>query len=200
MSNKYLIAIVGIPVLIIGLIIFSYFWNKKEAAPTHSFSPIASISSSFSPSPIIYTTFSSPKADFTFEYPNTWVYDEKADPNNAKATEWGFYMSPKKNPESLIFGMGSPMTEIVDFCSINGMTSKLATYKTNDPNTYITYEQCGDTQIGHVYIYWQKGEKFSNARDIKDIYQVSLINFYFNPALPEGSEIAQHIAQSIKIK
>ena len=45
---------------------------------------------------IAYTTFSSPKADFTFEYPDTWVYEEKTDPYNPNATGWNFYSNTEE--------------------------------------------------------------------------------------------------------
>lgn len=147
---------------------------------------------------ITYKTFSSPKADFAFEYPSTWVYDEKIDPENPNITGWNFYIDPNDKTEIPIFAVVSPMTEWVDFCSggrssIPNALASVNIYKTNDPETYVTYEKCG-------YIYWQKGKKIFNADDIKDIHQVNLIKFYFNPDFPAENNIAQHIVQSIKIK
>jgi hypothetical protein len=150
---------------------------------------------------IAYKTFSSPKADFTFEYPDTWVYDEKTDLYNPNATSWIFYTSEKEKFEMPILAAISPLTEVVDFCSIGYKGAKtsyqLNTFPTNDPETFITYEQCGG-EYGGAYIYWQKGEYFANASLINDIHKINLMNFYSGSK--EGVEIARHIAQSIKIK
>jgi hypothetical protein len=211
-KNKYIIIAI-ILIFGIGAGTLGYFQYKKNINPNPSVSPTASAIPSNSPTPsaepqnnnITYTTFSSPKTDFTFEYPNTWVYDEKPDPYNAKSTDWSFYNNPNNKTGMPVFAVISPLTEIVDFCSAKGMAevrqfSKIAIYKTNDPRTYITYEQCGNIREGHAYIYWQKGKRFSDANDIKNILQVNLISFYFTPDLLKGSEISQHVAQSIKIK
>jgi len=165
---------------------------------------------------ITYTTFSSPKANFEFEYPDTWMYDEKTDPYNQDATNWGFYLRSKKKPRSLILAVTSPLSEIVDFCSGGPLTAKgwpygfvLSVFPTNDPDTFITYEQCGDVrykQNGEGYIYWQKGKYFANASKIKDIHNINLMLYYSNSSdffadgNKESAEIAKHIAQSIKIK
>lgn len=203
-------------IFIIGGAILTYLWNKKEekviVSPTNSPTPTVSVSPSPTPSltPIItpvaitYTTFSSAKANFTFEYPSTWVYDEKIDPNDAKSTDWDFYSNSDKNYETLILGIVSPLSEVVDFCSGGPQTAKGDTYgftisifPTNDPKTYVTYEQCGD-QNGYGYVYWQKGEYFANSSEIKNIYKISLMKFYSSSE--NGKKIAEHIVKSIKIK
>ena len=90
---------------------------------------------------VTYKTFSSPKADFTFEYPDTWVYEEKTDQYNPNATGWSFYLNSEKIPENLILAVISPLTEIVDFCSNGTRESlyQLNIFSTNDPETFVTY-------------------------------------------------------------
>ncbi len=215
MNNKYTL-ITGILVLLfsIVMVILAYSWNKKEVNPTPSISPTAPTVSSVptsTPTPIVtqnnnitYTTFSSSKADFTFEYPSTWVYDEKTDPYNSKATDWAFYINSNDKTGVPILAVISPMTEVVDFCSGGPATAMgnlysftLSVFPTNDSETFITYEHCGG-EDGSGYIYWQKGKYFANATDIKDIHKVNLMKFYSNSE--EGQKIAKHIAQSIKIR
>lgn len=211
---KYALAVI-ILIFIIGGTVLVCLWNKKEEVvivPVNSPTPTLSVFPSptpittpiITPATITYTAFSSPKANFTFEYPSTWVYDEKIDPNDAKSTDWNFYSNSDKNYETLILGIVSPLSEVVDFCSGGLQTAKGDTYgftisvfPTNDPKTYVTYEQCGD-QNGYGYIYWQKGEYFANSSEIKNIYKISLIKFYSNSE--NGKKIAEHIAKNIKIK
>lgn len=176
-------------------------------------SPIAKDKNQDKNDNIAYTTFSSPKADFTFEYPSDWVYDEDEvstmyDGKEIKTMSWGFYPNLedgyRNRPPYL--AVSYPLDEIVDFCSGGPATAKgdpygftISVFPTNDPETFITYEQsCG-------YIYWQKGKYFANSTDIDidDIYtyqKVNLMKFYSAEEGQDGQEIAQHIAKSIKIK
>lgn len=154
---------------------------------------------------IAYKTFSSPKADFTFEYPSDWVYDEEEIENT---TFWGFYpnMEGDYRNRPPYLAVSSQGYETVDFCSGGPATAKgdpygftISVFPTNDPETFITYEQsCG-------YIYWQKGKYFANSTDINidDIYdKLNIMVFYGLDELDESKveEIGKHIAQSIKIK
>ena len=167
---------------------------------------------------ITYKTFSSPKADFTFEYPDTWVYDEKEierEINNtmASTTFWGFYPNLESGYRNRppYLEVSSPGYEVVDFCSGGPDTAKgdpygftISIFPTNDPKTFITYEQCGvDGGSGDGgYIYWQKGKYFANAIDIDidDFYfKVNIMICHGSDEL-EGQKVAQRIAQSIKIK
>lgn len=212
-KNKYIIIAI-ILIFGVGAGVSGYLKNKNEANPTLSVSPTTSTSSLNSPAPtptsltetgknITYTTFSSPKADFTFEYPNTWVYDEIEVENTIV---WDFYSSPEKNPPSTVLEVHFPTYEGVSFCEIdqNGIKTpspyQPVTFSTNDPKTYITYEYCGTTD----YIYWQKGKRFTSASEIKDIHKTNLMLFYsnssFDSEMKKGMEISQHIAQSIKMK
>lgn len=151
---------------------------------------------------ITYKTFSSPKADFTFEYPSDWVYEERPDAYDPNATGWNFYTSEKEKSGIPIFAVASPLTEVVNLCSDtyrDGINSyKLGTFPTNDSETFATYEQCGEEGYGSIDIYWQKGKYFRNASDIKDILKITYIKFYSNSE--KEIIIARHIAQSIKIK
>lgn len=196
---------------VIGGGVLGYFWSKEKTIPTvPTFSTCPSISSTPTPlkeeicdenDKITYATFSSPEADFTFEYPNSWVYEEETDPKNLKVTGWNFYESLEKKFEIPILAVISPLTEMVDFCSVGYKGTKtpyqLNTFPTNDFETFVTYEQCGG-EYGGAYIYWQKGEYFANASLINNILKINLMNFYSGSE--EGKKIAQHIAQSIKIK
>ncbi len=152
---------------------------------------------------ITYITFSSPKADFTFEYPSTWVYEEKPDSYDPNATDWIFYQNSKKIQDNLILAVISPLTEVVDFCSVGYRSEersyKISIFPTNDPKTFITYEQCGEEEYGSTYIYWQRGEYFRNANDIKDILKIDLM-IYYSGIENNNQKITKHIAQSIKIK
>jgi len=204
-KNRYII-IAAILIFGTGAGILGYLQYKNKIISTSftpSVSPISTPSIESQNNNIIYTKFLSAKADFTFEYPDMWVYDEDKIENTMV---WKFYLNPKKNSESMVFEVHSPTYEGVDFCSGKANVSsggntnvlvKIDTYKTNDSKTYITYEECGGSV---AYIYWQKGERFASADDIKNIYQVNLMLLYFTSDLSEGTSIAQHIAQSIKIK
>ncbi len=162
---------------------------------------------------VIYKTFSSPKANFTFEYPSTWAYDEKEyerEVNNT--TIWGFYPNLEDNYRNRppYLEVSSPAYEVVDFCSGGPDTAKgdpygftISVFPTNDPKTFVTYEQCGaDGGNGDGgYIYWQKGKYFANATDIgiDNIYKVNIMICHGSDEL-KGKKVAQRIAKSIKIK
>lgn len=145
---------------------------------------------------ITYKTFSSPKADFTFEYPDTWIYNEEEIENTSVWTFTG----------DVVLEVHSPSYEVFDSCSgsfyirgIEKTSYQLNTFPTNDPETFVTYEQCG-SEYGSGYIYWQKGEYFANSEDIKDIKKINLIIFDSGIENKKNINIMQHIAQSIKIK
>lgn len=155
---------------------------------------------------ITYTIFSSPKTDFTFEYPNTWTYKE-IDSQNPDSIGWNFYVNAEDKSVPPIVSVAFPLTDWVGFCSkeINppDTLAEVNTYKTNDSTTDVVYEKCGDTKNGFAggYIYWQKGKHLSNANDIKDINKVNLINIsYSGTENKTDVEIMKHIAQSIRIK
>lgn len=150
---------------------------------------------------IVYATFSSPKADFSFEYPNTWTFEEEQIANTAA---WRFYSDSKKEENALI--VYSPMLDATDFCSgsfsqrgIEKNPYQLNTFPTNDPETFVTYERCGKGYPS-TYIYWQKGEYLATSQDIKDIQKINLMKFMAEADNTENTDIAQHIAQSIKVK
>lgn len=171
--------------------------KNKTSSDSDNISPISDPNKK-----ITYSTFSSIKADFTFEYPDTWIYDEKEDPYNAKSTDWGFYTDSEKNPESLVLAVVSPLTESVDFCSqsyIDKNSYQLNVYPTNDTTTFITYEQCGG-DYGSAYIYWQKGKRFESVEDVKEIQKVNLIKSFYGTENIGNIEIVKHIAQSIRVK
>lgn len=188
----------------------SQYQNKNQSLPT------TKDKTQNKNNEITYATFSSPKADFTFEYPSNWVYDEREvssmyDGKEIKTMSWGFYPNLegdyRNRPPYL--EVHSPTYETVDFCSGGPATAKgdpygftISVFPTNDPETFVTYEQCGiDVEGGGGYIYWQKGKYFANATDIDDIYyKVNLMIFYSAEEGQDGQEIAQHIAKNIKIK
>lgn len=208
MNNKYILAAI-IFMLIIGGTILGYFLNKDNPPVAVSPTPFISVTASptttntFSPDNIKYVTFSSSKADFTFEYPNTWIYTEAKDPQNNNLMGWNFYSGSEVKPDTPpIIEIAFPLSDVVNFCSTNyeyidKKSFLLNVFPTNDPKTFITYEQCGG-KYGVAYIYWQKGEHFTKADDIKDIHKINLMIFYSGSE--ENEKIAQHIAQSIKIK
>ena len=170
---------------------------------------------------ITYKTFSSPKADFTFEYPSDWVYDEEEisamrDGKEIKTMAWGFYPNLEGNydnkpPYLTVYSpaVSNDIVDTLDFYSTNYNCStryktkfpyQLNTFPTNDPETYVTYEQ-GDKR--KAYIYWRKGESFANAYCIGNIYyKFNLMIFYGSDELNEleRQKVAQHIAKSIKIE
>lgn len=152
---------------------------------------------------IKYKTFSSPRANFTFEYPDTWVYEEKQNAYNTNETNWIFYSNSKTNSNNLIFITGTYNADWVDFCSIGYKGTKipyqLNTFSTNNLETFVTYEQCGN-ENGKGYIYWEKGEYFASANNIKDIQKINLMVYNFDNKNINNVVIAQHIAQSIRIK
>ncbi len=206
---KYKIVILLVLTLFLGFLIdrtlvkyTATLCNNNASSPANSTCAENNNSGKEESANITYKTFSSPKADFTFEYPSNWVYDEKADLYNPNATGWNFYTSIEEKSGMPVFAVVSPLTEVVNLCSdtyrdeINSY--KLSTFPTNDPKTFITYEQCGEEGYGSIDIYWQKGEYFRNASDIKDILKINFINFYSNSE--KEMRISRHIAESIKIK
>lgn len=155
---------------------------------------------------ITYTTFSSPKLDFTFEYPSTWKYEDISDQNSLGTTDFVFYdIYDDKIP---ILKVESPMNDAKDFCSGKNAGRvniwpymQLNIFPTNDPETFVTYEQCGQRPIvSGAIIYWQKGEKFLSTDDVKDVYTINTM--LFNPAgnFQKDKEVGLYIAQSVRIK
>lgn len=168
---------------------------------------------------IVYKTFSSSNADFTFEYPDTWSYKEEKDPDDSTISEWTFYAGEQNN-DNRVLKVG-PLADGETFFSgagKNGSTDGkktpywVRTYPSNDPDTFITAEN-SDGKDSHIgFIYWQKGKYFANADDITDIYSKDVhVMSYDHSFVPQPQtiseadiisayEIAQHIAQSVKIK
>lgn len=157
---------------------------------------------------ITYKTFSSPKADFTFEYPSTWVYEEREassihDGKEIKTPIWGFYPNLegdyRNRPPYL--EVSSPTYEVVDFLSAGYKGDKfpyqLNVFLSNDPETCITYEQY---EGGGGYIYWQKGECFATFANIADIYKTNMIIFYSVGEEQNAKQIGEHIVKSIYVK
>ena len=161
---------------------------------------------------VTYKTFSSSKADFTFEYPSDWVYDEKEierEINNTMVSTmvWRFYSNLDNNYDSRppYLEVSSPGYEVVDFYSAGYKGTKrpyqLNTFPTNDPETYVTYEQ-RDVGGDGGYIYWQKGKAFASSYciDMDDFYSKVNIMICHGSDELKGQKVAQHIAKSIKIK
>jgi len=158
---------------------------------------------------ITYKTFSSPKADFTFEYPSDWVYEEREassmrDGKEIRTPMWAFYPNLegdyRNRPPYL--EVYSPTYEVVDFLSAGYKGDKfpyqLNVFLSNDPETCVTYEQGGG---GGGYIYWQKGECFASSANITDIYyKVNLMVFYSVGEGQNAKQIGEHMVKSIKIK
>ena len=213
-KNTSYILIVVILIFIASGIILSCSLNKKEPAIISQEKDIKEEEvqkkvNQDENNEITYKTFSSPKADFEFEYPSNWVYDEKeistvSGEKEIKTMTWGFYPNLEDNYRNRppYLAIHSPTPETVDFFSLGYKGTKysyqLNTFPTNEPETYITYEQ--GKSGGKAYIYWQKGEAFASAYCIDDIYfKVNLMIFHGSDELEE-KKVAQHIAQSIKIK
>jgi len=170
--------------------------NNVSNPPTNSICPENNNSDKIDNANITYKTFSSSKADFTFEYPDTWVYEEE---NIENTNVWTF-------TGDVVFEVHSPSYEVFDSCSgsfyirgIEKIPYQLNTFPTNDPETFVTYERCG-SEYGSGYIYWQKGEYFANSEDIKDIQKINLIIFDSGIENKKNLDVVQRIAQSIKIK
>jgi hypothetical protein len=208
-----------IPLLVVSLAGNVLFYFKigeleekiqKISQHKNQSSPVAKNENQNQNDNITYKTFSSSKADFTFEYPSNWVYDEKeistmSGGKEIKTMAWGFYPNLEGNYRNRppYLAVHSPTYETVDFHSAGYKWTKrpyqLNTFPTNDPETYVTYEQ-GESG-GKAYIYWQKGKAFASSYCIDDIYfKVNLMVFYSAEKGQDGKEIAQHIAKSIKIK
>jgi len=154
---------------------------------------------------IKYTTFSSPEADFTFEYPDTWVYDER---ETNGTMNWGFYSKFADNHDGVPYlGVQSPIEDPgavshysaggPDSAKGNAFSFTLSVFPTNDPKTFVTYERYGAGENGGGYIYWEKGEYFANSSYLPG-HKYNQMRFYSVPE--KGREIGLHIAQSIKMK
>ncbi|MFZ2970264.1 MAG: hypothetical protein WA063_03900 [Minisyncoccia bacterium] len=207
MKNKIVILLFVVIILTFSIDRTIIKYTEKPCAPKIVNTPVESpcvaddTSEQTENDKITYKTFSSPKADFTFEYPDTWVYNEEKIENTSV---WTFHQGQEKNAGDAILEVHSPSYEIFDSCSgsfyirgIEKIPYQLNTFPTNDPETFIAYERCGG-EHGSTYIYWQKGEYFANSGDIKDINKVNLMIFI--SGAEEGKNISQHIAQSIRIK
>jgi len=185
----------GILLLILSTTLVTKEYDKRLCTSNRNTVPTNNTPNQTENQNIVYATFSSPKIDFTFEYPDTWIFEE----NNTEDTtaSWRFYSDSKKENSTLY--VYSPVTDAIDFCSgnfeltgIEKTPYQLNTFPTNDPETFTTYEKCGG-EYGSSYIYWQKGKYFANSRDIADLHKMNII-------IADNTDIAQHIAQSIKIK
>lgn len=157
---------------------------------------------------ITYTTFSSPKLDFTFEYPSTWTHKDMSDTSDSGSIIFTFY-NTSDTTGGPVLAVDSPMGyNSVDFCSGKriGMNSiapymQLNIFPTNDPQTFVTYEQCGhEPNMSGAIVYWQKGEKFLSTDDVKDLSKINVMSFDLYGNSQEEKNIGLHIAQSIKIK
>lgn len=159
---------------------------------------------------ITYTTFSSPKADFTFEYPDTWVYDER---ENNGIISWGFYsksidnhnsvpyleiQSPIMDAGAVGFSTGAPDLEKGE--PLRPYHNAIYVFATNDPSTFVTYQWGGRGKLenGSGYVYWEKGQYFINSSSLSGHNKYNFMRV--NPIPEKGQEIGLHIAQSIKIK
>jgi len=160
---------------------------------------------------ITYTAFSSPKADFTFEYPNTWVYDE----NELNDTmTWRFYSKSADNHNGIPYlevhlpiddpgavgGFPSGAPDLEKGESLSPYHDFIYVFLTNDPNTFVTYQWSGRGELknGSGRIYWEKGQYFANSSSLSGHNKYNYMRVY--PIPEKGQEIGLHIAQSIKIK
>lgn len=171
---------------------------------------------------ITYKTFSSPKVNFTFEYPSDWTYREDKDVVIPNLSTWTFYKGePNDNNDNLTIFL-EPLTDVKDFFSGAGSSGAhngektpywVRTYPSNDADTFITQEQ-NESNDGFFsgYIYWQKGKYFANADDVSQDYSGKTYVILYNTTIISntgtmtetdikiGNEIAQHMAQSVNVK
>ena len=158
---------------------------------------------------ITYATFSSPKANFTFEYPDMWVYDER-EINGTMA--WRFYSKfannhdgvpylevhfPIDDPGAVSFSTGEP--DPAKGLPLRPYHFAISVFATNDSETFVTYQWSGREALenGSGYIYWEKGQYFANSSYLSG-HKYNYMRIY--SILEKGQEIGLHIAQSIKIK
>lgn len=158
---------------------------------------------------VAYTTFSSPRADFTFEYPAAWEYDEK-EANGIMS--WRFYaksadnhngvpyleiQSPVEDPGAVGFATGAPDLEKEE--PLRPYHDAIYVFATNDPQTFVTYQWGGREKLenGSGYIYWEKGQYFVNSSSLLG-HKYNYMRVY--PIPKEGQEIGLHIAQSLEVK
>lgn len=156
---------------------------------------------------VAYTTFSSPKLDFTFEYPSTWTYRDVGNTSNPENAYFAFFNTPDTAGAPTLAIYSPRGNELSDFCSgkMGGSTvypyMQLNIFPTNDPQTFITYEQCGEKRdLSDAIIYWQKGKKFLSADDVNGSDKISGILFNLYSGSQEDRDIGLHIAQSVKMK
>lgn len=157
---------------------------------------------------IAYTAFSSPNLDFSFEYPSTWTYKDISDINSPGTIGFTFY-NTSDTTGAPVLTVYFPMSDnSIDFCSGKRIgRNSVAPYMqlnispTNDSQTFVTYEQCGqELNMSGAVIYWQKGEKFLSTDDIKDLSKINAMLFSPDNSSQESKDIGLHIAQSIKLK
>ncbi len=156
---------------------------------------------------VAYNTFSSPKLDFTFEYPSSWTYRDVENVSDPGNIYFAFFNTADTAGAPTLAVYSPRGKEMQDFCSgkIGGNIvypyMQLNIFPTNDPQTFITYEQCGEKQdLSDAIIYWQKGKKFLSADDLNNSDEISGMLFNLFSGSQEDRNIGLHIAQSIKMK
>ncbi|MFA6897546.1 MAG: hypothetical protein WCQ96_04665 [Patescibacteria group bacterium] len=160
---------------------------------------------------ITYATFSSSKADFTFEYPDTWVHDEN-ELNNTMV--WRFYSKSADNHDSIPYlevhspiddpgavgGFPSGAPDLEKGEPLRPYHNFIYVFSTNDPSTFVTYQWGGSGELknGSGRIYWEKGQYFADSSSLSGHNKYNYMRVY---SIPEkGQEVGLHIAQSIKVK
>lgn len=162
-----------------------------------------------------YKTFSLPDAYFTFEYPESWVYEktESAPGEYHNETTYVFFTDPSKETETFV--MNYPMYETaMDTCM---KFEEISDYQhkhiaTNDPGTFVNYIACdGRKHDGTVYdadydyrignnagdIFWEKGV-WDGDKTITPDKKTRVRIRWRGPVI--GDEILDHIAHSVRIK
>jgi hypothetical protein len=146
-----------------------------------------------------YKTFSLPDAYFTFEYPESWIYEKvvSAPGEYYSETSYTFFTDASKKTETFV--MHYPMYETaMDTCMkfeevSDYMHQHIAT---NDPGTFINYITCGSTEYDSGDIFWQKGV-WDGDKMITSDEKTQVRILWRGTAVAE--EIMDYVAHSIKI-
>jgi uncharacterized protein (UPF0333 family) len=203
--DKTKVVISFLVVLLIVSIATSFMFYQKAQTSTNSKPSEVSTQPANN---IKYATFSSPKLDFTFEYPSTWTYKDMSNTSDSGTVIFTLY-NTSDTTGAPVLTVYSPMGDnSIDFCSGKriGRNSifpymQLNISPTNDSQTFVTYEQCGqESSMSGAVVYWQKSEKFLSTDDIKDLSKINAILFSLDDNSQESKAIGLHIAQSIKIR
>jgi len=160
----------------------------------------------------VYKTFTEPDVYFTFEYPDTWIYEKHSPTDPYDETYYTFYRDAGKKEAAL--SLNYPMYETAMDTCIKFEETTDYTHEhiaTNDPGTYIDYMTCGGgtgSESNDIFwdedsmgdIFWQKGVWDGDKGITSDDKTLARIHWDGdNGSNIVTKAISDHLAHSIRI-